>query len=461
MPGYPGVNRPANPRNYTVFATLPPVPPSVTVVGGGLAGSEAAWQIARRGISVRLHEMRPVRPTPAHRTDRLAELVCSNSLKSLELSTPHGLLKEEMARLGSLILDCARATRVPAGAALAVDREAFSEAVTAAIAREPRIELVRGEVPEIPADGLVVLAVGPLVSDRLASSIARFTGQDYLYFFDAIAPVVEADSIDRSIVFPASRWGKGEGSDYLNCPMNEQEYGRFVADLLEGEKAPLHEFDTTPFFEGCLPIEEMARRGLDTLRFGPMKPVGLKDPRSGERPWAVVQLRQDNLAAEHWSMVGFQTQLRWPEQQRIFRTIPGLGGAEFVRLGQIHRNCYINAPKVLDPTMQARSRPGLFFAGQISGVEGYTESAATGLLAGINAARLALGREPVMLPEETMLGALAAYLARAEEKGYQPQNAAFGLLPEPPNPPRKKKLRREARSARALEVLDAWLAQLR
>ena len=437
------------------------MPAPVHVVGGGLAGSEAAWQIARRGIPVRLYEMRPVRPTPAHRTDGLAELVCSNSLKSLELSTPHGLLKEEMTRLGSLILDCARATRVPAGAALAVDREAFSAAVTAAIAAEPRIELVREEVTEVPGEGLAILAVGPLVSEKLAASIARFTGQDYLYFFDAIAPVVESDSIDRAVVYAASRWGKGDGSDYLNCPMTREDYEGFVAALLAGEKAPLHEFDATPFFEGCLPIEEMARRGIDTLRFGPMKPVGLKDPRSGERPWAVVQLRQDNLAAEHWSMVGFQTQLRWPEQQRIFRTIPGLGDAEFVRLGQIHRNCYINAPSVLDATLQARARPGLFFAGQISGVEGYTESAATGLLAGMNAARLAQGAAPVTMPETTMLGALARYIATAPADGYQPQNAAFGLLPEPPNPPRKKKERREARSAHALESLDAWRSALR
>ena len=433
----------------------------LTVVGGGLAGSEAAWQVARRGIPVRLFEMRPVRPTPAHRTGGLAELVCSNSLKSLELSTPHGLLKEEMTRLGSLILDCARSTRVPAGAALAVDREAFSRAVTAALAAEPRIEIVREEVGEIPVDGIAILAVGPLVSEKLAAAIARFTGRDYLYFFDAIAPVVESDSIDRSIAFTASRWGKGEGSDYLNCPMTRDEYERFVAELLAGEKAPLHEFDSTPFFEGCLPIEEMARRGVDTLRFGPMKPVGLRDPRTGERPWAVVQLRQDNLAAEHWSMVGFQTQLRWPEQQRIFRTIPGLANAEFVRLGQIHRNCYINAPTVLDATLQARSRPGLFFAGQISGVEGYTESAATGLLAGINAARLASGLAPVTLPETTMLGALAKYISTAPPEGYQPQNAAFGLLPEPPNPPRKKKERREARSAHALRSLDTWMEELR
>jgi len=306
---------------------------------------------------VRLYEMRPVRPTEVHRTDRFAELVCSNSLKSLELSTPHGLLKEEMAHLGSLVLECAFRTRVPAGGALAVDRERFSEEVTAAIASEPRITVVREEVCEIPEDGVVVLAVGPLVSPALAAAIGRFTGEDYLHFFDAIAPVIEADTIDRSLAFPASRYGKGGGEDYLNCPMNEDEYERFVAELLAGEKAPLHEMDRTPFFEGCLPIEEMARRGKHTLRFGPMKPVGLLDPRAGRRPHAVVQLRQDNLAAEHYSMVGFQTQLRWPEQKRVFRMIPGLEQAEFVRLGQIHRNCYINAPRVLLDTLQSRRRP--------------------------------------------------------------------------------------------------------
>ena len=430
----------------------------VTVVGGGLAGSEAAWQIARRGVRVRLYEMRPARGTAVHKTDRLAELVCSNSLKSLELTTAHGLLKEEMTRLGSVVLDCARENRVPAGAALAVDRERFAEAVTRALAAEPLVEIVREEVTEIPADGVVILAVGPLVSDALAAAIGRFTGREHLYFFDAIAPVIEAESIDRSIVFALSRYGKGDGADYLNCPMSAEEYERFVEELLRGEKAPLHDLDKTPFFEGCLPIEEMARRGRDTLAFGPMKPVGLIDPRTGRRPHAVVQLRQDNLAAEHYSMVGFQTQLRWPEQQRIFRTIPGLAGAQFVRLGQIHRNCYINAPTVLEPTLETRERAGLFFAGQISGVEGYTESAASGLLAGINAVRRVSGVEPLVLPRETMLGALCHYIARADASGYQPMNAAFGLLPEPTERQRGKKSdRRLARSAAALSSLDSWI----
>jgi methylenetetrahydrofolate--tRNA-(uracil-5-)-methyltransferase len=291
----------------------------------------------------------------------------------------------------------------------------------------------------------------------LQAAIARFTGQDYLFFFDAIAPVIEADSIDRDIVFDASRYGKGGGADYLNCPMTREEYETFVAALLAGEKAPLHEFDKTPFFEGCLPIEEMARRGVDTLAFGPMKPVGLIDPRTGARPHAVIQLRQDNLAAEHYSMVGFQTQLRWPEQKRIFATIPGLRDAEFVRLGQVHRNCYINAPRVLLPTLQTRERPTLLFAGQISGVEGYTESAATGLLAGMNAARLATGRPPLTLPEDTMLGALTRYIASADPSNYQPQNAAFGLLPEAPTKSRRKQDRRAARSTKAMASLAAWL----
>lgn len=429
----------------------------VTVVGAGLAGSEAAWQVARRGFPVRLFEMRPVRPTPVHRTSDFAELVCSNSLKSLDRSTAHGLLKDELLALGSLIVACALAHRVPAGGALAVDRDRFARAVTEAVSSHPLVEVVREEVTAIPEDGVVILAVGPLVSDALAAAIARFTGEDYLHFFDAIAPVIEADSIDRSIVFSASRYGKGGGEDYLNCPMTRDEYESFIEALRTGEKAPLHEFDRTPFFEGCLPIEEMARRGVDTLRFGPMKPVGLRDPRTGERPHAVVQLRQDNLAAEHFSMVGFQTQLRWPEQKRIFATIPGLAGAEFVRLGQVHRNCYINAPRVLLATMQTRARSGLLFAGQISGVEGYTESAATGLLAGLNAARLATGRDPVTLPVDTMTGALTRYIASADPENYQPTNAAFGLLPEAPSTSRKKKDRREARAAKALASLRAWI----
>jgi len=431
---------------------------TVTVVGAGLAGSEAAWQLARRGVPVRLYEMRPVKQTAVHRTGAMAELVCSNSLKSLEPSTPHGLLKEEMGRLGSLILDAARAHAVPAGGALAVDRERFSAAVTAALECAPEIEIHREEVRAIPDDGPVILAVGPLVSPDLARAIAAFTGESYLYFFDAIAPVVLAESIDRSIVFAASRYGKGSGADYLNCPLDHEEYEAFIDALLAAELAPLHEVDRTPYFEGCLPIEEMARRGRDTPRFGPMKPVGLPDPRSGRRPWAVVQLRQDNLAAEHYSMVGFQTQLRWGEQTRVLRLIPGLAGAEFVRLGQVHRNCYINAPSVLDPDLRARKRRDLFFAGQISGVEGYTESAATGLLAGINAARLARGDEPLTLPADTMLGALCHYLAHADSSGYQPTNAAFGLLPPPPGRPRRRRERRVARAERALSSLDAWIA---
>lgn len=429
----------------------------VVVVGGGLAGCEAAWQIARRGLPVVLHEMRPVRPTPVHRTEGLAELVCSNSLKALDAATPHGLLKAEMERLGSLIVSAAHRTRVPAGGALAVDRDAFSQEITDALLRDSLVTIVRGEVTEIP-EGIVVLAVGPMVSPALRAEIGRFTGQEYLYFFDAIAPVIEADSIDRALVFSASRYDKGGGDDYLNCPMSRGEYEGFVTALLAGEKAPLHEVDRTPFFEGCLPIEEMARRGLDTLRFGPMKPVGLTDPRTGERPWAVVQLRQDNLAAEHYSMVGFQTQLRWPEQTRIFRTIPGLAQAEFVRLGQIHRNCYINAPAVLRETLQTRERPTLLFAGQISGVEGYTESAATGLLAGINAARLAQGQTPLALPADTMLGALCRYVAHAPPAGYQPMNAAFGLLAPVPGERGKKKDRRAIRAGAALASLDTWIA---
>jgi methylenetetrahydrofolate--tRNA-(uracil-5-)-methyltransferase len=432
---------------------------TITVVGGGLAGSEAAWQIARRGLPVRLYEMRPTRPTPVHRSDRLAELVCSNSLKSLELSTAHGLLKAEMVRLGSMIVEDAMANRVPAGGALAVDRERFAQAVTDRLDAEPLVEVIREEVTEIPAEGIVILAVGPLVSEKLAASIAAFTGKDYLYFFDAIAPVIEADSIDQSIVFAMSRYGKGGGNDYLNCPFDEPQYEAFIDELLAGDKATLHELDRTPFFESCLPIEEMARRGRNTPAFGPMKPVGLTDPRTGTRPHAVVQLRQDNLAAEHYSMVGFQTQLRWPDQKRIFRMIPGLADASFVRLGQVHRNCYINAPSVLNSDLQTRKRPGVFFAGQISGVEGYTESAATGLLCGINAVRFATGRPTVSLPETTMLGALCHYISHTNPEQYQPTNAAFGLLPQIPTRARRRRERRLARSAAALEALDGWIAQ--
>jgi methylenetetrahydrofolate--tRNA-(uracil-5-)-methyltransferase len=433
---------------------------TITVIGGGLAGSEAAWQAASRGMAVRLYEMRPAGGTAVHRTGNLAELVCSNSFKSLDPINAHGLLKAEMDRIGSIILNCARETRVPAGAALAVDRDAFPQAVTRELEAHPNITVVREEVQSIPEDGIVVLAVGPLVSPAMAEAIARFTGQDYLYFYDAIAPVIETDSIDRTIVFAASRYDKGDGKDYLNCPMNPEEYDRFLNALLSGEQAELHDVDKTPFFEGCLPIEVMASRGRDTIRFGPMKPVGLTDPRTGRWPHAVVQLRQDNIAAEHYSMVGFQTRLKWPAQKKVFRLIPGLANASFVRLGQIHRNCYINSPTVLLPTLQARNRSTLLFAGQISGVEGYAESTAGGMVAGLNAARLAAGQEPVILPEETMIGSLLRYITSADPKGYQPTNSAFGLLPPAPAGIRKKADRKKARSERALKSLDAWLGEV-
>ena len=433
---------------------------TITIIGGGLAGSEAAWQAASRGAEVRLVEMRPATGTPVHRTGNLAELVCSNSFKSLDPQNAHGLLKAEMDRFGSLILKCARETRVPAGAALAVDRDTFPQAVTRELEGHPNITVVREEVQEIPEDGIVIVAVGPLVSAAMAEAIAGFTGQDYLYFYDAIAPVIETDSIDREIVFAASRYDKGDGKDYLNCPMNPEEYDRFLEALLSGEKADLHDVDKdTPFFEGCLPIEVMGGRGRDTLRFGPMKPVGLTDPRTGRWPHAVVQLRQDNIAAEHYSMVGFQTRLKWPAQKEVFRLIPGLEKANFVRLGQIHRNCYINSPTLLLPTLQSVSRSTLLFAGQISGVEGYTESTAGGLVAGINAARLAGGLEPVEFPEETMIGSLLRYITSADPKGYQPTNSAFGLLPPAPPGVRRKADRKRARSERALRALDRWLGE--
>lgn len=430
---------------------------TVTIIGGGLAGAEAAWQTSRRGLQVILYEMRPERRTPAHVSDRLAEMVCSNSFKSVDRTNAHGLLKEEMRRLGSLILSKALDNRVPAGTALAVDRERFASDVTDTIESLPGITVKREEVTEIPERGIVIIAAGPLISDRLAASLAAFTGQGHLYFYDAIAPVVEAGSIDRSIAFAASRYGKGSGDDYLNCPLDKEAYENLIDNMLQAEMAVLHEFDSTPFFEGCLPVEEMARRGRDTLRFGPMKPVGLKDPETGAGAYAVVQLRQDNLAAEHFSMVGFQTRMNRLEQKRIFRQIPGLQKARFVRLGQVHRNCYINAPAVLSAALQARNREGLFFAGQIAGVEGYMESAASGLLAGMNAARLARGLEPLLLPPETMLGALCHYISNTEPGELQPVNASFGLLPAPPASVRRKKDRRKARADRALRALDDWI----
>ncbi len=430
----------------------------VIVIGGGLAGSEAAWQCAIRGIPVRLHEMRPVRPTAVHRTDRLAELVCSNSFKSSDVGSAHGLLKEELRRLGSLVISCARGSRVPAGSALAVDRERFARAVTERLTAHPLIEIVREEVTTIPAAGPVIIAAGPLCSDALAREIARFTGEESLAFFDAISPIVEADSIDTTIAFHASRYGKGEGADYLNCPMTREEYEAFHDALVTAEQAEVHDFDRRLLFEGCLPVEEMARRGRDTLRFGPLKPVGLTDPRTGLRPWAVVQLRQDDLAATHYSLVGFQTRLRQTEQKRVFRMIPGLAGARFVKFGMIHRNTYINAPRVLHPTFQARRREDLFFAGQISGVEGYTESTASGLLAGLGAAALLLDQEPPVFPETTALGALQRYVSRADSAGYQPTNIAFGLFPPLTIRVRGRRERRRALAERALAELDGFVS---
>ena len=444
----------------------------IRIVGGGLAGSEAAWQAARRGVAVALHEMRPVRGTAVHRTDRLAELVCSNSFRGDRLENAVGLLKAEMRRLGSLVMRVADATRVPAGGALAVDRERFAAGVTEALEAEPLIAIHRGEVTGVPATDdprrPVIVATGPLTAERLAADLTALVGHEQLYFFDAVSPIVHADSIDGRVAFRASRRGRQTAADaaaglapdgdYLNCPLDAAQYARFHEALIGAEVAELHDFDRTPFFEGCLPIEVMAHRGVDTLRFGPMKPVGLTDPATGRRPHAVVQLRQDNLAADHFSLVGFQTQLKWGEQRRVLRMVPGLEQAEFVRFGMIHRNTYINAPAVLQDTWQVRERPGLFLAGQLSGVEGYVESAASGLMAGLHAAALVRGETPRALPRTTALGALAHYVSHASPANYQPTNIAFGLLPSEDRPPRGRAARREALARRALADLDAWRA---
>ena len=452
----------------------------ITIVGGGLAGSEAAWQAASRGVPVVLHEMRPVTRTAVHKTDGLAELVCSNSFRGDKLDNAVGLLKEEMRRLGSLVMRAADEARVPAGAALAVDRDVFSSRVTEAIASHPLISIRRGEVVSIPsgADGPVILATGPLTSDALSADIASLVGSKHLYFYDAISPIVLGESIDRTRVFRASRWNRsltpgmgrqvassgqpacgvddGEG-DYLNCPFTKDEYERFYAALMSAEKAGVHEFDTPTFFEGCLPIEVMAGRGVDTLRFGPMKPVGLTDPRTGREAYAIVQLRQDNIAGDHFSLVGFQTQMKWGEQARVLRMIPGLEHAEFARYGMIHRNTYVNSPTVLRQTWQTRMRDDLFFAGQMSGVEGYVESAASGLIAGRNAAALARGEEPSVPPRTTALGALAYYASHADPKHYVPSNIAFGLIPPLERRVKSKKDRNLAISERALKDLADWL----
>jgi len=397
-----------------------------TVVGGGLAGSEAAWALAERGVSVTLHEMRPVVRTPAHQTDRLAELVCSNTFKSVETSNAHGLLKAELRLLGSLLLPCADEARVPGGTALAVDRDVFSRLVHERIHAHPRITVVREEVAALPSPGVV--ATGPLTSDRLAEAIAQRLGAGALAFYDAIAPIVAADSLDHDRLYALSRYGKGEGNDYLNCPMSREEYEGFIDALSAADQYAGHDFDAVPYFEGCLPIEEMARRGRETPRFGPMKPVGLSDPRTGREPHAVVQLRREDRAGQMWNLVGFQTRLRIPEQKRVFSMIPGLGDAEFLRYGSIHRNAYVNSPATLGPALAARDDDRLFFAGQLTGVEGYTESLGTGLLAGLNLARRLEGKDIRVPPPTTMIGALYRYLADADPKHFQPMNANFGLI---------------------------------
>jgi methylenetetrahydrofolate--tRNA-(uracil-5-)-methyltransferase len=439
----------------------------IHIIGGGLAGTEAAWQAARLGVPVTIHEMRPVRPTAVHKTEQLAELVCSNSFRGDKLDNAVGLLKEEMRRLGSLIMEAADAARVPAGAALAVDRVAFSNAVTSRVSTSPLIQIAREEVPGLPRPDSgwspVIVATGPLTSDALSADIRAFVGEDHLHFYDAISPIVLAESIDMSKVFRASRWDRSLGpdgeqseGDYLNCPFTKAEYDALYAAIIAAESATVHDFDKAKFFEGCLPIEVMAHRGEHTLRFGPMKPVGLTDPRTGRNPYAAVQLRQDTLAGDHYSLVGFQTQLKWSEQARVLRMIPGLAEAEFVRFGMVHRNTYINGPKVLRETWQTRQRDDLFFAGQVSGVEGYVESAASGLIAGRNAAAQRLGRPLSSPPRTTAIGALAYYVSHADPRNYQPTNITHGIMQPLDAPPRDKMRRKMMIAERALADLAAW-----
>lgn len=431
----------------------------VIIIGGGLAGSEAAWQAARLGADVVLYEMRPVRMTPAHQTDRLAELVCTNSLGSKLPDTASGLLKEEMRRLGSLIIQAADESAVPAGGALAVDRDMFSAAVTERLVALPNLKIVREEMPNIPEEGPVVIATGPLTSESLSQEIMNVTGSDDLYFYDAAAPIVTAESIDEEHGFWGARWGKGT-ADYFNCVMSKEEYDAFYDALISAELHQGHIDEELRFFEGCMPIEEMAARGRRTLLFGPMRPVGLTDPRTGRRPYAVVQLRKENAAASLLNLVGFQTRMKWGEQRRVFRMIPALREAEFVRYGVMHRNTFVNSPRVLHPTYQTRVRADLFLAGQITGVEGYVESSAAGLIAGINATRLAHGKEPLVPPAESMLGALARYITSADPKHFQPMNANYGLLPELGERIRDKQARRMAQGERALAAIEAWRATL-
>ncbi|MDD6119753.1 MAG: methylenetetrahydrofolate--tRNA-(uracil(54)-C(5))-methyltransferase (FADH(2)-oxidizing) TrmFO [Selenomonadaceae bacterium] len=432
----------------------------VIVIGAGLAGSEAAWQAAQRGAEVTLYEMRPEKSTPAHKTAGFAELVCSNSLRGAGLENAVGVLKEEMRRLHSVIMAAADATRVPAGGALAVDRHGFSDYVTEKVSNHPRITVVQEEVAHIPLsdDTITIVASGPLTAGALAEDIAARTGNDSLYFYDAAAPIVSLESVDMSKAYRASRYGKGT-ADYINCPMDEAQYRAFWHELVNAEKAPTHDFEKEKFFEGCMPVEVMASRGEDTLLFGPLKPVGLDDPKTGKRPFAVVQLRQDNASATLYNIVGFQTHLKWPEQKRVFGMIPGLEHAEFLRYGVMHRNTFLNSPQHMRPTLQLRGQDNLLFAGQMTGVEGYIESASSGLVAGVNAARLARGEEPLIFPEASCHGALCYYITTSEAKHFQPMNVNFGLLPRLDERIRDKKEKKLRLARRALDAIMAFQPQ--
>lgn len=429
--------------------------PIVTVIGAGLAGSEAAFQAAEQGVEVHLYEMRKEKKTPAHKTDQFAELVCSNSLRANQITNAVGLLKEEMRQLSSVIMSAADHNSVPAGGALAVDRENFSKEITERVRNHPNIIVHDEEVTEIPKEGIVIIASGPLTSDALAEDIKAFNEDEGLYFYDAAAPIIEKDSIDMDKVYLKSRYDKGEAA-YLNCPMTKEEFTTFYEALITAEVAPLKEFEKEKFFEGCMPIEVMAKRGEKTMLFGPLKPVGLEDPKTGKRPYAVVQLRQDNAAGSLYNIVGFQTHLKWGEQKRVFQMIPGLENAQIVRYGVMHRNTFMNSPKLLEPTYQTKKRPSLFFAGQMTGVEGYVESAASGLVAGLNAARLAKGEEPVIFPETTQMGSMAHYITHTDGKHFQPMNANFGIMPALPNRIKDKKERYEALAGRALADLEEF-----
>ncbi len=427
----------------------------VNVIGAGLAGSEAAWQIASRGVKVKLYEMRPVKQTPAHHTDKFAELVCSNSLRANALTNAVGVIKEEMRMMNSLVIKAADQASLPAGGALAVDRHEFSGFITEQLKNHPLVEVVNEEVTEIP-EGITVIATGPLTSETLAKKIQQLTGEDYLYFYDAAAPIVEKDSINMDKVYLKSRYDKGEAA-YLNCPMTKEEFERFYDALVNAEVVELKEFEKEIYFEGCMPIEVMAKRGPKTLLFGPLKPVGLEDPRTGERPYAVVQLRQDNAAGTLYNIVGFQTHLKWGAQKEVFRLIPGLENVEIVRYGVMHRNTFINSPKVLKKTYQLKSRSNLFFAGQMTGVEGYVESAGSGLIAGVNAARLALGKEPIEFPIETALGSMDRYITEADPNNFQPMNVNFGIFPELGERIKSKQERALKHAERAIETIRNFM----